>query len=138
MEEDANGWSVAICGLNCAKCDMFEASHGNEKLMEEIVEWFRKERNESVKPEQIRCEGCRGPLDAHWSSDCKMMLCAKEKGHRYCFQCDDFPCKILTDFASDGMSHHRQTVENLKAMKRMGLDAWIAEQEAGGKREFCP
>ena len=66
------------------------------------------------------------------------MLCAKEKDIRYCFQCEDFPCKVLTDFSSDGIPHHRQTVENLKAMKRIGLDAWIAEQDANGKREFCP
>ena len=131
-------WEVSVCSLNCAQCDIHLAGHGNEKLRNEIVEWFKKERNEAVQQEQIRCEGCRGPLDAHWSSDCKMMLCAKEKGLGYCFQCKEFPCKTLTDFASDGVSHHRRTVENLKRMKEIGVDAWIAEQQKKGQPVFCP
>jgi hypothetical protein len=131
-------WDVSICGLNCAQCDMYQAGHGDEKLRNEIVEWFEKERNEIVKSEQIRCEGCRGSLDAHWSSDCKMMSCANKKGLEYCFQCGDFPCKMLTDFASDGISHHKRTVENLKRMKEIGIDAWIAEQKKKGQLTFCP
>ena len=70
-------WDISVCGLNCAKCDMYEAGHGNEKLRDEILAWFRKERNETLEPEKIRCDGCRGPLSTHWSPDCKMMLCAK-------------------------------------------------------------
>jgi hypothetical protein len=30
---------------------MYEAAHGNAKLMEEIVNWFKEERNETIKPE---------------------------------------------------------------------------------------
>lgn len=131
-------WEISICGLNCAQCDMYQAGHGNEKLRNEIVEWLRKERNETVKPEKIRCEGCRGPVDAHWSSDCKMMSCASKRKLVHCFQCEDFPCKTLTDFASDGVSHHKRTVENLKRMKQIGIDAWIAEQNKKGQPVFCP
>jgi hypothetical protein len=131
-------WCISVCGLNCAVCDMYQAGHGNEKLRDEIVEWFRKERNETVKPEQVRCEGCYGPLESHWSSDCKMMLCAKEKGVQHCFQCEDFMCKKLEDFGSDGIPHHKRTVENLKKMKEIGLEAWIRTQERKGKSVFCP
>jgi hypothetical protein len=117
---------------------MYQAGHGNEKLRDEIVEWFRKERNETVKPEQIMCEGCRGSLEVHWSSDCKMMLCAKKRGHEYCFQCIDFPCQLLKEFSSDGIPHHKRTVENLMKMKEIGIDAWIAEQKKKGQPLFCP
>ncbi len=131
-------WSIAVCGLNCAKCDMYQASHGNEKLRDEIIEWFKKERNETIKPEQIRCEGCRGPLHTHWSSDCKMMLCAKKRGLQYCFQCKDFPCTVVNEFSSDGISHHKRTIENSKRMKEIGIEAWIAEQKRKGHCVFCP
>ncbi len=131
-------WRISVCGLNCAVCDMYQAGHGDEKLRDEIVEWFRKERNEIVKPEQVRCEGCNGPLESHWSSDCKMILCAKEKGIQYCFQCEDFVCKKLEDFSSDGISHHKRTVENLKKMKEIGLTTWLKEQKRKGKSVFCP
>jgi hypothetical protein len=136
--ENSEKWAISICGLNCAKCDMYEAGHGNQKLRDEIVEWFKKERNESVKPKKIRCDGCRGPLELHWSSDCEMMSCATKKSFQYCFECGDFPCKILSEFGSDGISHHKRTVENLKRMKRIGLTEWIAEQKKKGQCLFCP
>jgi hypothetical protein len=131
-------WVISVCGLNCAKCDIYEAGHGNEKVRNEILEWFKKERNETLKPKQITCEGCRGPLNAHWSSDCKMLLCSKNKEIDYCFQCEDFPCSIVNKFASDGTSHHKRTIENAKKMKEMGLDAWIAEQKRKEQCLFCP
>jgi len=138
MDENPKGWALAFCGLNCAKCDMYKAGHGDEKLRDEIIAWFKEKRNRTLKPEQVRCEGCKGPLDVHWSADCKMMLCAKEKDVQYCFECDDFPCSVLNKFASDGAAHHKKTVENLKRMREVGRDAWIAEQEKNGKCEFCP
>ena len=52
IEEKAK-WDISVCGLNCAKCDIYEAGHGNKKLMGEILEWFRKERNETLMLGQI-------------------------------------------------------------------------------------
>jgi hypothetical protein len=136
--ENSGKWVISVCGLNCAKCDIYDAGHGNEKARNEIIEWFKKERNVTLKPEQITCEGCRGSLDTHWSSDCKMLLCAKNKGLDYCFQCEDFPCTNVNKFASDGVSHHKRTVENAKRMKEIGLETWIAEQKRKGQCLFCP
>lgn len=136
--ENSDKWVISVCGLNCAKCDIYEAGHGNEKARNEIIEWFKKERNLTLKPEQITCEGCRGSLDTHWSSDCKMLLCEKNKKLEYCFQCEDFPCTNVNEFASDGVSHHKRTVENAKRMKEIGLETWIAEQKRKGQCLFCP
>ena len=102
------GWDISVCGLNCAKCKV-------------------RERGE--------CAGCRGPLEQQWSGDCTFRPCAKAKGHHYCFECDSFPCDKLEAFASDGYEHHRLTVENMKAMKAMGLKNWVAQQP---KPVFCP
>jgi len=131
-------WIISVCGLNCAKCDIYEASHGNQKMLNEIIRWFRKERNKTLKPEQVKCNGCRGSLTDHWSPDCKMMLCAGKKEVQYCFQCKDFPCKILNEFSSDGVPHHKRTVENLKKMQEIGVDAWVREQKRKGQCVFCP
>jgi len=133
--EELKEWDISICGLNCAKCPIYDASHGNDKLREELAVHF------GGKPESIICEGCRSePLshDAHWSPECKMLLCAKEKKVQYCFECKDFPCTILIEFSSDGVPHHKRTVENLNRMKEIGLEAWIAEREKNGKPSFCP
>ena len=134
----AENWTIAYCGLNCAKCDIYEPGHGNKKKRDEILARLKQKRNRIFKPEQIACGGCRGPLNAHWDEDCKMMLCAKNKKIQYCFQCKEFPCSILKAFASDGVSHHKKTVENLHRMKQIGVNAWIAEQEKNGKCSFCP
>ena len=109
MTNESEIWDISICGLNCAKCDIFVESK--------------------------ECQGCRGSLDRHWSPDCQFLPCATKKGHQYCFECDDFPCDRLQAFASDGWAHHKRAVENLKRMKEIGIAGWIAEQE---KCEFCP
>ena len=101
-------WDISVCGLNCAKCRLLEKGE---------------------------CAGCRGPVDKHWSPDCKFLPCAKAKGHRYCFECGDFPCDKLKAFASDGHEHHRLAVENLKEMRAVGLEKWITRQP---KPMFCP
>jgi hypothetical protein len=138
MTEKSDRWLVSVCGLNCAKCDIYQAGHGNEKLREEMVEWFRKERNETVKPEQIRCEGCRGSLEVHWSPDCRIMLCAEKKALQYCFQCEDFPCKILEEFGSDGISHHKRTFGNLKRMKKSDLKDGLQSKRKEGRAYSAP
>ena len=117
---------------------MYEAGHGNDEVKDAIVKWFKEERNETVRPEQARCDGCRGPLDLHWSPDCRMMLCAKEKGLQYCFQCQDFPCTSVNEFRSDGIPHHERTIANSERMKEIGLEAWIAEQKRKGRCILCP
>jgi hypothetical protein len=97
-----------VCGLNCAKCRALAAR---------------------------QCEGCRGPLDHRWGADCKFVPCAKDKSLTYCFECEQFPCEKLLAFAADGHDHHRITVENMKRMKQVGLETWLAEQ---AEPMFCP
>lgn len=105
---EAEEWDISLCGLNYAKCDRYQSSE---------------------------CGKCRGLLEAHWSPDCRLVSCAREKGHQCCFECSEFPRKGLQEFASDGYAHDKQTVENMKRMKEIGGEAWIVEQ---GKSAFCP
>ncbi len=101
-------WDISVCGLNCARCSLLESGD---------------------------CKRCRGPIDGHWSPGCEFLPCAKQRGHRYCFECDDFICDKLQAFADDGHEHHRLTVENLKKMRKLGLKEWIDRQR---KPMFCP
>ena len=34
--ENPQEWLISVCGLNCAKCDIYQAGHSNEKLRDEI------------------------------------------------------------------------------------------------------
>ncbi len=136
--EDSGEWDISVCGLNCARCNIRQAGLGDERLRDEILGWFREELDTVVEPEQIRCGACRGPLESHWSPDCKMMNCARDRGHSHCFECGEFPCEKLEEFSRDGVSHHERTVENLKKMKELGLENWIKEQKSKGQCVFCP
>lgn len=131
-------WNISICGLNCSKCDIYLASHGDQAILKELLDYFKEQRNEIVNPDSFACNGCRSSNDVHWSSDCKMRACALNENLNYCFECTDFPCSIVNKFGSDGMDHHRRTIENSKKMKKIGLKAWVKEQKLKDKCLFCP
>jgi len=127
-------WSIAVCGLNCASCFIYYKRDENDpevaRETRETIEWFREKKNLELSKEDLMCKGCLGPLDVHWSPDCKMMLCARERRLEHCFECRDFPCPLTEKFANDGLESHRRAVEASKRMKEIGLEAWMAEQEA--------
>ena len=128
-------WDISVCGLNCVVCDIYMAAHGDEGKRRELVDWFKKEHDLDV---DIVCDGCRGPLDRHWSPDCVFLPCAGVKRVDYCFECAEFPCGKVEEFREDGHDHHRRTVENMERMRETGLEAWIEEQRRKGQCLFCP
>jgi hypothetical protein len=89
-----------------------------------------RKKNLDLSKKDLICKGRLGPLDVHWSADCEIMLCAREKGLKHCFECKDFPCALVEKFATDEMEHHRKAVENSRRMRKIGLETWIAEKEA--------
>jgi len=132
-KKETGRWDISVCGLNCAKCDILLAGRGDEEKMRNLLGYFK-----DLKPENIVCGGCWGSLDKHWSANCKFLACTKRKGLTYCFECPEFPCGDLKAFASDGIPHHRKTVENMKRMKEIGIKSWVKEQKEKGQCEFCP
>ena len=133
MTSTENDWDLSICGLNCAKCEIYLASHGDEALRLELLNWFKNNIDFSI--EDISCERCRGPTGQCWSGDCKMRSCAMKRGFEYCFECPDFVCEYVEEFASTEMKHHKRTVENMKKAKEIGLKNWISLQK---ESQFCP
>ncbi|NHJ22751.1 MAG: DUF3795 domain-containing protein, partial [Candidatus Lokiarchaeota archaeon] len=77
MVSSENDWDLSICGLNCVKCEIYLASHGDKSLQLELLTWFKKNIDSSI--EDISCERCRGPTNHCWSSDCKMRSCAMKR-----------------------------------------------------------
>jgi len=133
MSKKEGNWDISVCGLNCAECTIYKAYHGDDEAMKKMLGYFK-----DAKPESIVCGGCRGPLDKYWRADCYFLACSKKKELKYCFECVEFPCGKLQAFGSDGYPHHKKTVENMKRMKEIGIDAWLKEQNKKGKRVFCP
>ena len=48
MVSSENDWDLAICGLNCAKCDMYMASHGDDALHSELLKWFKENVDNAI------------------------------------------------------------------------------------------
>ena len=71
---EAEEWDISVCGLNCVKCKKYISNE---------------------------CRKCRGRLEAQPSPKCEILTCATEKGHQYCFECIEFPCRKVDDYSSD-------------------------------------
>ncbi len=107
---------VAVCGLICSGCDMLLASEDSE-LAQKIADWFRREKNEDVNPEDIHCSGCKEDRDKHWSPDCSILRCCVDKsGLEFCYQCEEFPCEKLEQWATED-ERYGEALNRLKEMK---------------------
>lgn len=97
---------IAPCGLYCGNCaDMLSHEcHGCNCF----------------------CGDCAAAGHHHI---CEIYQCAKEKELTTCADCDDFPCTTLIQFAYDPIwQTHRVVLENLRRIRKIGLDAWLEEQ----------
>ena len=114
MKEKNKG--IAVCGLMCHQCDIFQASSDPVRA-QQIADWFKKERGEDVRIEEIRCSGCRGDRTQHWSPDCWIReCCVNKKGLEFCCECEDFPCEKLNEWAEENEGYG-EAVNRLKEMK---------------------
>ena len=108
---------MAACGIECFKCNMFQAIT-DPKIAQHIAEWFKKERNEEVKPENIHCSECRGERVKHWSSDCWILkCCVDDQGLEFCNVCREFPCARLVDWSKTNQGY-AAALNRLKEMRR--------------------
>ncbi len=119
---------AGACGIYCGACGIYRMykDRDTERLEQAAREVFH------CQPDDIRCEGCRGPLDRHWSPECRFLACTRERGITFCHECTDFSCDDLSAFSAD---HRDIPLSNLRRLAKVGLAAWLAEQEA---RWRCP
>jgi hypothetical protein len=127
---------AAVCGLYCGACSLYRARRDdNPQRLEEILRAMTERWN--VEEDEIECDGCLGGGRlTPYCRDCRMRLCAEEKQDvTRCSDCSDFPCSMITDFNNDGMRHHAEVLENLRRMREIGVEKWIAAEE---ERWSCP
>ena len=90
----------SLCGLNCGLCPMFLNKN---------------------------CPGCGG---GEGNQSCKIARCSMERdGAQYCFQCSEYSCEKydhIDDF--DSFITHRNRKSDMEKAKRLGIDAYNAEQ----------
>ena len=115
--------TIAACGLACGQCDILRAASDPE-LAQQIAGWFRQERGVEVDPGNVRCDGCRGNRERHWSPDCWILkCCVDQRGLESCHDCGDFPCSALEDWAATSV-RYKDALERLKKMDINREKAW--------------
>lgn len=97
MEEN-----LAYCGLICPSCAIYLATREKDpdkqhEMRVDIAAQIKKYYGQDCKPEDVGdCDGCKtegGRLFCN--NDCRMRMCAMEKGIENCAYCDDYPCEDL-------------------------------------------
>jgi len=112
------------CGLDCDPCSIRKVPIDSEAAKEAIdwykeMGWLKKEEGikEAIK-RKMYCKGCRSDRkDVHWSPDCSILqCCVYEKNFEFCYECDDFPCNRLEEWAKES-GFHQKALEKLKHLK---------------------
>ena len=121
---------IAVCGLECHKCDILQATN-DPKMAQETVDWFKRELSRDVKLEDVRCMGCKEDRSRHWSADCWILqCCVDQKGLEYCYQCGEFPCQKLTEWSKTS-KRYGEALDRLGRMGKEQESAYPGECQAG-------
>lgn len=91
----------------------------------------------SLPREEITCGGCKSDTVYAGCRTCRFRDCALEKSVAHCVDCGDYPCKMYSKWqlAAKFLPHVREAASSLEAIKRDGVDPWLAAQK---KRWSCP
>ena len=105
---------VAPCGMNCNVCSAYLAFSTD----------IPKKRGKIN-----HCEGClpRGKNCAFLKKHCRKI---GEGKLRFCFECSTFPCERLEKIdARYRRRYDTSFIENLKEIKKKGIDSFLSAQE---------
>lgn len=106
MPNQIDALFFAPCGVNCFVCYV----HLKEK-----------------RP----CNGCLGSdlNKPRRCIDCKIKKCVHSRKINYCFECTDYPCKIIKNLEKSYIARYNVSlIENCKTVKSLGVDRF-QEQE---------
>ena len=123
---------TAPCGLDCFNCLTYLASQD-----EEVIGSVAQELG--IALEEAKCLGCRemkGVITSQGMSEpCPIFVCAEERGHTFCFECEDFICEKLDPNSEQSKKAHCNVrTINLTLIKRMGVEKWAKEKKRRVKK----
>ena len=96
---------IAMCGLDCAKCEAFIATKNNDDILRKRVakEWTERYKTKDynrpvLSPEQVNCRGCLsdGPIYLY-CRECRVRKCGLSRGIKGCKECQDYKCSVLLE-----------------------------------------
>lgn len=123
---------TAPCGLDCFNCPSYEGNI-TEEYKHRVSEFL------NIPVEETPCKGCRdekGNCKFATGKHCATWYCVQEKGVTFCYECVDFPCKLLTPTLQGAQFPHNMKVYHLCRMKLIGVEKWIEESAEIRKRYY--
>ena len=108
---------IAVCGLNCEKCDAYLATvNDDQALREKTAKLWSELNGVTILPEHINCEGCRenGVKTVYCDQLCAIRQCALRKGFETCGACPELEgCATLAQVTAN----NAEALENLRRQK---------------------
>ena len=107
---------IACCGINCEICDARIATVNDDDAMRAATaaKWAEQFNAPAISPSSINCMGCltEGVKIGHWG-ECKIRLCAVDKGYQTCGECDQLnTCELVGPV----LKFLPEAIENLKSL----------------------
>ena len=113
---------VAPCGMNCSVCSSY-LSMENDLKRKGVMRTY--------------CAGClpRGKNCAFMKKRCELLGTGVV---RYCYECPEFPCRILVHLDKRYRTHyHMSMIENLEYIKEHGIDRFLKKEEEKWRCSEC-
>lgn len=105
---------IGYCGLDCERCDAYQATiHNDQALREKTAKLWAELNNAPILPEHINCEGCRrdGAKTVYCESLCMVRQCGLKKRVSTCGDCPELEtCATVGQI----ISNNPAVVKNLK------------------------
>jgi hypothetical protein len=136
---------VAYCGIYCGDClgytgviadgaeafaqvlDRYQFERTAAHIFPEELVDYERFREKLAFMADLRCSGrCRKAKGQVVSTGCAVRNCCIDRGLYACYECDGFEsCAKLLEL--HGELHYDACLRNMRAMREVGLDAWLAE-----------
>ena len=101
---------VAVCGMNCTVC-----------YKHLITKKYAKKCNGCKYDDETLPEHCR---------KCKIKDCAKNKNLSYCFVCEEYPCKWITNLdKSYQQRYHVSLITNGLFIKQNSMEEFLKQEK---------
>lgn len=98
----------APCGMNCAVCYKHVNIQKNAKHCEGCL------KSDIGKPEHCR--------------KCNIKICVQQKGCKRCFECNDFPCKLIKNLEkSYNKRYGVSLIENNQTTREKGVAVFLEQ-----------
>lgn len=117
---------IGKCGLYCGACVIYRAERDNQEWRGRIADSYK------CNVEQVRCNGCGDLSTGCWGNGCKIVLCTRAKGVKYCFECQEYSndsCDKFKDLYNDYLEAGVNLRDNLVNIQEGKAEEWLQESQ---------